>query len=134
MFLQERQLVQRQTHPLGHRVNGYGALDGEGGNIQGTEHLFHAGAVGRVVQQLRHLHQLHTVELVHGEGIEVVAALLAVAEDVHPSLFLGANAVQHFAIGDGAEIGIGGLAGLLAAQGANQLIGPRPTAHDGDGK
>ena len=111
-----------------------GLLIAKDGTSQGAQYLLHAGAVTGVVQQFRHLHQLHAGELVHGEGVEVVPPLLAVTDDVNAGVLLGADAGQDLIVGQRTEFVIGDLARFLAAQGADQIGGPGPASDHGNGK
>ena len=130
----ESQLVEREALPPAEAVDDDGVPQGEGRHVEAPQHLLHARPVPGVVHQVRHPHHLHAGQLFDREGVEVVAPLLPVAYDVHPGLFLGADAGQHLRVGDGVEVVGGDVAVLLAAQGPEEVGGARPASDDRDGE
>ena len=124
--LEEGDLVAGEALADPEPFDGDRALDGEGWDIESAQRLLEAGAVGDVVQQLGDRHEAHALDLVDDEGVEVVAALFAVRDDVDPGVLLVAERLQDGLIGHGGEVGFGDLAGLAPPEGADQVRGASP--------
>ena len=88
MFLQEEVLVDGQRLATGHLVDDRCVVDGESGGVHAAEDCVEALLVLDVVHELGEAHELGAVQLLNDEGVEVVAALLAVADDVDAGVLL----------------------------------------------
>ena len=132
VLLEERDLIERQPGRLAPELaDGHGALDSEGRNIESAQSLLEAGAVRHVVEQLGDGHEPHAFDLLHHEGVEVVAALFAVRDLVNAGLLLQAQRVEHGLVGNGVELLLGDLASLPPAQRSDQLGRTGPAAYRG---
>ncbi len=132
VLAQEPVLVERQRPAARDPAHAGGVLDREGGHVERLQDALEARLVLDDVEHLGEGDQAHALELVGDEGVEVVAALLPVGDDVDAGLLLEVEQAADGLVGDAVEVVAGDHAVLLAALRLEDLGRARPAADGRD--
>ena len=87
-----------------------------------------------MVHELGEAHELGTVHLFHHEGVEIVAALLAITDNIDACVLLVLEALQYRLVGDLVELGESDAPGLALAQSVQQPRRAGPASYYCDGE
>jgi hypothetical protein len=109
-------------------------LDGKGRGIHAPQDRIEAGLVLDVVHQIGQGHELDPIQLLDNERVEVVPPLLAIADDIDACLVLIAKHLQNRLVGNFLELLEAQLPRLALPQRIQQVLGPGPATHHGDGE
>ena len=116
MFLEKQEIVQRERFFAHHEPIDYRIFQRKRGDIQCVEELFKSGFILNVIEHFCQRHQPDAFDGIGDERIEVIAALLTVADDVHAVFLLEFQAFQHRCICDAIKFGFGDAAFLSISQ------------------